>query len=297
MTDNTMFLPPEEKQNSENKPAPAVEKPADRKKRKEQNRILRIAIQVIFFLLAPSLFTTAFSGIKHFFTLIHQGEPLENNGFITALVAMCVFTMLFGRFFCGYACAFGSLGDFVYYLSEKLQKRTGKRLPPLPEKAGKVMQHLPYLILMIIMLLCGLGVYGNLTGWSPWEVFALITAGNFHLGGSILGIILLLLIMAGMAAESRFFCRFLCPMGAVFRLLPVFPWSLLKRDTDKCIKGCSACRKLCPVHHELSAGLNAGDCIRCGKCIDICPRGNISIGPVPKIHGFPTIFSWAMSSG
>lgn len=261
----------------------AVSAALEKKKEKQKKRWLRIGIQVVFFIFAPSLFTSAFSGVKQFFMDVHQGEPLVMNSFLIALIALCVFTMLFGRFFCGYACAFGSLGDFVYFVSERIQKRTGKRLPPLPEKAGRILRYLPFLILLVIVTLCATGLYSTLSGWSPWEAFSLIAAGNFRLGGYTFSIVLFLLIIIGMAMESRFFCRFLCPMGAVFRLLPVFPWALLKRDRDKCIKGCSACSKFCPVSHELSVGLNAGDCIRCGVCTDVCPRSNISIGEIANL--------------
>ena len=67
-------------------------------------------------------------------------------------------------------------------------------------------------------------------------------------------------------------------MGAVFRLLPIFPWAILRRDRSQCGKGCSACTKNCPVEVSLGEGGNAADCIRCEQCRGICPRGNISTG-------------------
>ncbi len=90
------------------------------------------------------------------------------------------------------------------------------------------------------------GIYGKAKGTSPWMFFSMLHAGNFHLQGYLPGVTLLLLIIVGMCLEERFFCRNLCPMGAVFSLLPVLPFFALHRDRENCIKGCSGCTKKCP---------------------------------------------------
>ena len=109
----------------------------------------------------------------------------------------------------------------------------------------------------------------------------MIRAGNFKLGGYIVGLLILILILVGMCLEERFFCRNLCPMGAVFSLLPVLPFFALHRDRENCIKGCSACTKKCPSGIGLPKDGSPrveGDCFQCQKCIDTCPKGNIHTG-------------------
>ena len=254
------------------------------KRNRARRAYLRAGIQAVFFLLAPALFTSAFSGIKNIFTKIGAGQVLELNSFVIVLLALCGFTVVFGRFFCGYACAFGSLGDLFYWLSGLVQKKLGHKLPRIPEKLRRLLSYLPYVVLLAIVVLCALGIYGGLSGWSPWDVFSMLTALRLHLGGYAVGIVLLVLVVVGMAFESRFFCRFLCPMGAVFRLLPILPWSVLRRNRETCLKGCTACEKACPVETKLSSGCNAGDCIQCGKCLGACPKANCSAG-LPKVRG------------
>ena len=254
----------------------AAPTPAQQKKRARRAQgLLRAAIQLVFFVLAPSLFTSTFTAVKQFFTAVGASAPLHWTGFAAVFTALCGFTVLFGRFFCGYACAFGSLGDAVYGLSSFLRKRAKKKPLHLPKALTRVLRYLPYLILTAIVLLCALGVYGSFTGWSPWDVFSMATTLHLRLSGYALGALLLVLILIGMAVESRFFCRFLCPMGAVFRLLPILPWAVLGRDRESCLKGCSACTRNCPMDVELGVGQNAGDCIRCGKCTGACPKENI----------------------
>lgn len=259
----------------EKKPLTVAQK---RKQTLKRRSYLRAGLQILFFLLTPSLFTGAFSGVKYIFTQIGLSQPLEPVSFVKTLAVLCLLTMLFGRFFCGYVCAFGALGDGVQFVSKKVQKKRKKKLPAIPSGVKKWLSKLPYCILALIVILCAMGVYSSLGGYSPWDVFSMATSLNFRLGGYVLGCVLLALILVGMAWEPRFFCRFLCPMGAVFRLLPIFPWAILRRDRSQCGKGCSACTKNCPVEVSLGEGGNAADCIRCEGCRGICPRGNISTG-------------------
>ena len=259
----------------EKKPLTLAQK---RKKTLRRRSCLRAGLQILFFLLTPSLFTGAFSGVKYIFTQIGLSQPLEPVSFVKTLIALCLLTMVFGRFFCGYVCTFGALGDGVQFVSKKIQKKLKKKLPVLPAAAKKWLSKLRFVILTAIVILCTMGLYGSLGGYSPWDVFSMATSLKFRLSGYAVGCVLLALILLGMAREPRFFCRFLCPMGAVFRLLPIFPWAILRRDRSQCGKSCSACTKNCPVEVSLGDGGNAADCIRCEQCRGICPRGNISTG-------------------
>ena len=93
--------------------------------------------------------------------------------------------------------------------------------------------------------------------------------------------------LAGMCVQERFFCRFFCPMGAVFSLLPVLPFFSLHRTRENCRKGCKACTKTCPSQIGLPSDGDwavSGDCFQCQKCIDICPQRHIHCG-IRKLKG------------
>ena len=265
-----------ENKKKQKKPLTAAEK---RRKAQKQKTWLRAGIQFIFFLSMPGAFVAGFSGIKHLFQWIGAGEPLQVDSFVLALIGLCAFTILFGRFFCGYVCAFGGLGDGVFWLSGVVQKKLlhRKKQYQLPEKLVRPCQMIKYVILFAIVLLCTLGLYGNLSGTSPWDVFSRLTALKLPAAGYGIGIVLMILIVAGMAIQPRFFCQFLCPMGAAFSLLPILPFAQLKRNSEQCISGCSACEKRCPVNLKLEeASLRNGECIACEVCTDTCLRSNIS---------------------
>ena len=251
------------------------------KQRRKRNALLRACIQAVFFVTMPGAFMAAFSGVKSIFLAISDGSALEMGSFVKALLGLGIFTILFGRFFCGFACAFGTMGDLVYWLSGIVQKKIFRRKKQIgiPAKFCPTLQMIKYGLLAVIVSACGLGVYNrfNRYNWNPWSVFSFFTSLNFTLNGYVIGGGLLAAIVAGMALKERFFCQFLCPMGAVFALLPQLPFSALQRDEANCIKGCQACKNNCPVDLKLEKdGFRGGECIACEKCAGICPKGNLT---------------------
>ena len=71
---------------------------------------IRAVIQLLYFLFLPSAFTAAFAGVKYIFTTDRRRKSGGDHRFVTVLLVLCGYTIVFGRFFCGFACAFGSLG-------------------------------------------------------------------------------------------------------------------------------------------------------------------------------------------
>ena len=88
-----------------------------RQRDKKRRTWLRTEVQLFFFVSMPGAFVAGFSGVKQIFLHIGAGEVLSADSFTLSLLGLCGFTLLFDRFFCGYACAFGSLGDAVWALS------------------------------------------------------------------------------------------------------------------------------------------------------------------------------------
>ena len=235
-----------------------------RQRDKKHRTWLRAGVQLFFFVTMPGAFVAGFSGVKQIFLHIGAGEVLTADSFTLSLLGLCGFTLLFDRFFCGYACAFGSLGDAVWALSSLIQKKLlhRKKQLRLPERAVLWGQKVKYLLLAGLVALYVTRQEKLLTGASPWEVFSRLTALRLPPEGFGVGIALFVLILLGMAVQPRFFCQFLCPMGAVFALLPVLPFARLHRQSDGCIPGCNACKQQCPVCLKLEeSSLRSGESI------------------------------------
>lgn len=241
-------------------------------------RWARIAVQIVFFILAPALFSQAFSGVKEAFTAIGSGNVLRWTNFSIRLVILLAVTVLFGRIFCGWACAFGTLSDWIYQIIGVSCKKAGVKRPQIPAKAVWVLQKLKYVVLAVILLLCFMQEGSIVTQYSPWTVFSLLTARNLRIGAYVPAIVLLCVIIVGMAVQERFFCQFLCPLGAIFSLLPELPFTALKRHKENCPAKCNICQNNCPVRLKLGkTEIREGECIRCGRCVAGCPQKNIKV--------------------
>ena len=152
---------------------------AQQRQRDQKRRTwLRTGVQLFFFVSMPGAFVAGFSGVKQIFLHIGAGEVLTADSFTLSLLGLCGFTLLFDRFFCGYACAFGSLGDAVWALSGLIQKNLfhRKKQLRLPERAVLWGQKVKYLLLAGLVALYVTRQEKLLTGASPWEVFSRLTA-------------------------------------------------------------------------------------------------------------------------
>ena len=107
------------------------------KKRQRKVRLIRAAIQLVFFIFYPALFSTAFAGVKSVFQAIAAHQQITWNSFLDITGLLLLVTILFGRHFCGYACAFGSLGDAMYELTVFIRQKVfhKKVSHGYPEKA------------------------------------------------------------------------------------------------------------------------------------------------------------------
>jgi polyferredoxin len=188
-----------------------------------------------------------------------------------------VFTIVFGRFFCGFACAFGFLGDVVYAIFTPLRKRLGLPERPISGKVEQVARFVKHAFLIAICVLSFMQLSSSISPYDPWVAFASLTSLQV-VGISAAALVVLIVIVCGMALQERFFCEFLCPLGAVFSLLPHLPATSFLRISHNCPSSCGRCKKNCPVGiYPDSDSLASGECIGCGRCADMCPLDNIGM--------------------
>ncbi|AWI05594.1 4Fe-4S binding protein [Clostridium drakei] len=243
------------------------------KKKISKLQILRTIVQVICLIVLPGLFTLSFSEIGKLYSMIIKGNfnLVQALPGLTAAIAVVPITILFGRFFCGWMCAFGTFNDFIYIAFQKMFKKQFR----VNERIDSILKYVKYLILALII--CFVWTMGNstLNDYSPWNAFAQI--GNFTdaIFQYTFGFILLIFIAVGAMFIERFFCRYLCPLGAIFSIVSKISIFKINKPNDKCGK-CRLCTNNCSMGIELYKvnKVSSGECINCLKCIDICPRKN-----------------------
>ena len=248
--------------------------------------LTRRAIQAAAFLLFPGLFLSTFSALKTIYTGIIGGtfQLAANAGQVILAVAMLLVTAIMGRFFCGFLCSFGSMGDLFWFIGSKLKLRR----PVIPEKADRVLKSLKYFLLAGIVVLGWTFGNGLLSGTdNPWTVFgmyATLKGGADAAGLLSIGALLLLGIFVGSMYIERFFCRYLCPLGAVFAIVSRFRFYKIRKPSRNC-GSCQACSRRCTMGIPLYKTDTVSDpeCIDCMKCADVCPKDNVKTNPKPAL--------------
>ena len=244
--------------------------------------IVRIILQIVFFIWMPALYISAFSGLEVIFTSLVTGTFSLSAIWpdLLAFAAVIPLTILVGRFFCGWMCAFGSLTDWIY----RIFSRWTKNRIRLSRKADSILKYLKYVVLAALLVLGWLAGSLSLSVMSPWDAFGMLfTVGAvpallYVLQSLLPGFILLVVILAASVFVERFFCRYLCPMGAFFAVTSGARLIYIDKPRDSCGK-CQICTKNCAMGIPLNEmdQVKSGECISCMKCVDVCPRKNVKV--------------------
>ena len=94
------------------------------------------------------------------------------------------------------------------------------------------------------------------------------------------GLILILTILVSIIIY-RPFCKYICPLGAVYSIFNPISIFKYKLDKNKCIS-CGRCKKVCQMNINPVENCNHLECIRCARCKNACPVDAISCGVIEK---------------
>ena len=204
--------------------------------------LTRRIVQVASYILFPGLFISTFSAIKSIYVALIGGTFSASAlaGQIVLAVSMLLITAVLGRFFCGFLCAFGTMGDFFRYLGTKLKLPR----PKIGTRIDRILKKLKYVLLVLIVLLIWtlgatildgsnnpwtvFGMYATPKGWS--DLSALVSVG---------AVLLLLIVFLSMFVE-RMFCRYLCPLGAVFAIVSKFRLFRIRKRAQSAVPAAPA---------------------------------------------------------
>ena len=256
------------------------------KKKLSLIQIVRAVIQLIAFVTVPALFITIFSSLGSIIMSIIGGSFVftEHLGSIILILSVFLVTIIWGRYFCGFICSFGAMQDLLNAI--------GKLIPfkvKVPEKADKYLKLLKYVVLAFVVIgVWGFSVTGDLI-WSPWTVFGMYSSlsawSSLEYFLTLDGAFLLLIIIGSLFIE-RFFCKYLCPLGALFALVSRTRLNPIKRRSEKC-GSCKLCTAKCSMAIPLYKydEVSSGECINCMKCTEVCKNDNITAETLPTISG------------
>ena len=200
--------------------------------------------------------------------------------YVTGLLLM--FGLVLGRFICGFFCPFG-------LLQELLHKLPGPKI----KQPWKWPRFIKYALLLVFVIAMPLFVVNPLGMGDPAFCKYICPAGIVGAGlplivlnpplRAALGVlftwkaVLAFLILVGSAVIYRFFCRYLCPLGAIYGLFNRISLYQLYCRKENCIQ-CGACRSICRLGVDPSHENTSSECIRCGDCANVCPHQALELG-------------------
>ena len=212
-------------------------------------------------------------------------------------------TLVIGRFFCAYVCPMGASIDFLDFLFFRKKKRLGLKAKTSFRKAKLFL-----LIIFVSAALTGLSLaflmdpMALLTRFYTFFLYPLaitlinltldllrpvfqalewITLSHLHYPQPVYYMsAITLLIFGGIIVLNllapRFWCRYLCPLGALLSLIS--PLGLLKRRVNEDCNECLKCQEACPMGAvaENPKGTHLPECIQCQTCAKVCPQNAIT---------------------
>ncbi len=183
------------------------------------------------------------------------------NNFVVT-VSLIVTILIAGAAFCGWLCPVGTIGEWLF----KLRKLFWKKNINLPDKVHKAASWLRYVFLAVILVMCFLTVSLWFAKVDPF--FNLFSLKLF----TTLGLAVAVVFIAGSMLIDRFFCNYLCPLGAVIKPVAKLAAVGIVRNEQICTS-CKACDKACPKRIPVSrqSKIDRGECISCMRCIESCP--------------------------
>ena len=240
---------------------------------------------------------------------------------------LLLLTVFFGRLFCGYICPMGTMIDWASFL---LPKRPRRELNSNTIDQTAAFRKYKYLFLCFLAAaaICGvslvflgspISIATRLVALVLYPLLLLTADTGLDLSGPIqsifpqLGymqvqtrvfatnefIVLLALAIFGLSIiQPRFWCRNLCPAGAIFAVFSIRP--LIRRKVNDSCVHCGKCVRECPmgcITQDHVENVNP-ECVACLKCSRVCPQSAVSFGlpgrpgaipaSVPEASPYPT---------
>jgi len=223
-----------------------------------------------------------FGGVETLVTWATTGELISRthpSNLILGL-AVLVAAVLVGNAFCGWICPFGAVQDALAWLRRRL------RLPAVrvPRRADRIMRYGRFVVLGVVVYASVHTARLWFADYDPYAtLFGLGWLFEFDPAAMWPALLITGLVLAASLVVDRFWCRYLCPLGAVFSLVGHLSFLRIRRVPSTCTD-CRLCDRTCPVGLEPSRArpFVSADCIGCMDCVTTCPvKGALGVdGPV-----------------
>ena len=199
--------------------------------------------------------------------------PAIHPAAMVLFLAFLLMSLLLKKAFCAWLCPVGTFSEILW----KLGRRIFGRNVRLPRWADLPLRGLKYLLLGFFVFVIGAMSAEALEGFmhTPYGLVADVKMLNFFRDmGQTAAIVLALLVLGSMLVQN-FWCRYLCPYGALMGLVSLLSPVKIRRDADACID-CGKCARACPAGLPVDRlmQIRSAECSACMVCVSVCPAQN-----------------------
>ena len=205
--------------------------------------------------------------IYQFFTVGTFVQKIHESAFVLMMITF-IMAILFGAVFCGWICPLGSIQEWIGKIGRRLFKQRYNHF--IPVKYDTYLRYIRYLVLLWVLYITAVSgklLFGDI---DPYHALFNFWSGEV----SQTGLIILGIVLVASLYVERPWCKYACPLGAVYGISNLFRVFKIRRNETSCIS-CGICNQSCPMNIEVSEQkcIINHQCIGCLQCTsDIsCP--------------------------
>jgi polyferredoxin len=225
--------------------------------------------------------------------------PATHPAALFLLVSFLAIAFLFRKSFCSWLCPVGTLSEYLWRAGRQIFRRNFH----LPRWLDFPLRSLKYLLLGFFVWAVANMSAGAVAEFmhSPYGAIADVRMLNFfRYLGETAAIVLGILVVASVLVQN-FWCRYLCPYGALLGITSLFSPLRIRRSEQACID-CAKCAKVCPsaLPVDKLITIKSAECTGCLECVAVCPAAGALQMSLPRWTRSPNegrLPAWAMAVG
>jgi len=212
------------------------------------------------------------------------------------LITFVAMAFLLRKAFCSWLCPIGTLSEMLAAVGRKIFRRNFviTKWVDIPLRGMKYLLLGFFVYAVSSMSAHALGAFMH----SPYGLIADVKMLNFFRHLDRTGLIVIGFLVLGSVLVKNFWCRYLCPYGALLGFASLLSPLRIRRNPSACID-CGKCNKACPANLPVDKLIiiKSAECTGCLECVAVCPAQGALNMHAPKIVRRKPLPAWAMAAG